>query len=278
MGQQLPPNWGHQGNAPQGMPPGAYGQPPAGYEQPITFPKGPPVSWYHQIPVVVLSLLVCWPVGLIFLWGSPRVSKPVKVIVSTIYGLAFLFLFGMSVVGARVASSRSSSSGEQVAAETQPAAAKASSKQEKRAPRQALLNEPFRLGKFTYTVTGAEVLDTIGRGYGRKKASDGASFIVVHYTIVNEGNKTETVMSDDFQIVDAKGRQFRPSSEANTALMMSGKDKDFILSELQPGIPKSMATAFEVPNTVLEAPFQLVIPEKGFLGTDKVIIGLQYGK
>ena len=56
--QQPPPGWGPQ-------------QP---YVQP---PQKEP--WYYQPPWMALSLLFCFPVGLLFLWGSPKASKPVKI-------------------------------------------------------------------------------------------------------------------------------------------------------------------------------------------------------
>jgi hypothetical protein len=49
----------------------------------------------------------------------------------------------------------------------------------------------------------------------------------VEYTIRNDSNATETVFTDDFRIVDAQGREFRPSAEGNMALASSG-NKDLL--------------------------------------------------
>lgn len=131
----------------------------------------------------------------------------------------------------------------------------------------------FVLGDFRYRIGAVQIVSHVGRGYSRKPASDGARFVVVSYTIENMGDRTETVLSDDFYIVDDRDRKFRASSEANVALVMSS-GKDFLLSELQPGISRKMATAFEVPEDVANGRFTLVVPEKGF-GFDEVKIALQ---
>lgn len=141
--------------------------------------------------------------------------------------------------------------------------------------RQPKFGEAFRLGDFTYSVTNVKVMDEVGKGYGKKTASEGAAFVVVQFTIQNEGNATETVLTDDFLIVDAKGREFRPSTEANMALAMAGGGKDMIVSELQPGLKKATATAFELPEGSAKGTFTLVIPEKGLLGTGAVRITLK---
>jgi hypothetical protein len=141
--------------------------------------------------------------------------------------------------------------------------------------RQPALGEDFQLGDFTYNVKRVTSSTTIGSGFAKKRASEGALFVVVEYTILNESSATETVLADDFRIVDSQKREFRPSSEANTALMMSGATKDFVISEVQPGIKKKMQTAFEMPETSATGGFTLVIPEKGLLGTGSVRISLR---
>ena len=140
--------------------------------------------------------------------------------------------------------------------------------------KQPKLGQAFKLGDFTYTVKGVTTYAAIGTAFAEKRASDGARFVVVTYAIRNEGNETATVLTDDFRIIDAQGREFRPSSDGNTALAMSGS-KDLLASELQPGIARNMATAFEMPETAAAGTFTLVIPEKGLLGTESVRITLR---
>lgn len=147
-------------------------------------------------------------------------------------------------------------------------------REEAKRPRQPGLGEEFTLGDFAYVVKSVGVRDAVGSGYSRKRASEDARFVVVDFSIRNDGNRTKTVMTDDFRIVDARGREYRPSSEANTALAFS-RGKDLILSELQPGLKKSTSTAFEVPQDVANGEFTLVIPEKGLFGSKSVRIALK---
>jgi len=124
------------------------------------------------------------------------------------------------------------------------------------------LDERFTLGGFAYVVKKVAK----GKRIAGQAASDGAIFFVVEYTIENLGKATDTALTDDLTVVDAAGRQFRSSTEANTALLFSSGKKDLMLSELQPGIPRPMKTAFELPLTAVSQGFKLVIPEKGLLG------------
>lgn len=140
--------------------------------------------------------------------------------------------------------------------------------------KQPKLRQDFKLGEFTYNVQGVETTSAVGSGMAKKRASEGARFVVVNFTIRNDGSETETVLADDFRIIDAKGREYRPSSEANTALVMSG-GKDLGLAELQPGLKRKMQTAFEMPTEAAEGEITLVIPEKGALGTESVRMTLR---
>lgn len=77
-------------------------------------------------------------------------------------------------------------------------------------------------------------------------------------------------MSDDFTLRDGQGREFAPATSALTALMMEGENKDFFLTEIQPGIEKESITAFEIPKTALSGDLILIVPEKGFAGSKTV--------
>jgi hypothetical protein len=140
------------------------------------------------------------------------------------------------------------------------------------AKKQPKLGMDFKLGNFTYNVKGVTSYRSIGSGFTKKRASEGALFVVVEYTILNDSNATATVLTDDFRIMDSQDREYHPSSEANTALIMSGESKDLFVSEVQPGLRKKMQTAFEMPDASARGTFTLVIPEKGLLGTGSVRI------
>jgi len=139
------------------------------------------------------------------------------------------------------------------------------------------MNEPFQLGSFEYEIKEMKGTDKIGKRFTKETASDGAIFVLVEWSIENIGKETERVMSSDFKIKDSQGRTFDSSSRGTMALSQMYKNHDWLLSELQPGIKKQMVTLFEVPKSALDAPFKLVIPEKGLFNTGKVeiLIGVE---
>jgi hypothetical protein len=139
------------------------------------------------------------------------------------------------------------------------------------------IGETFPLGNYTYRIDGVEKLNEIGNyAFGRfmgKRASAGATLLVVAYTIENTSTETQTVLADDFQVRDSQGRTYRASSDANTALMIEQSgDKDFLFSELQPGIPRRMQQAFEVPVASLSSPIEIIVPEKGMWSSGTAVI------
>jgi hypothetical protein len=126
----------------------------------------------------------------------------------------------------------------------------------------------FTLGEFKYRITAVNTTRRIGKTlfgeFAGEEASSRAVFVIVSYTIENMGTESQTVLSDDFKIEDGRGRTFKPSSAANVALLMESDDKDFLLSELQPGLPRSMKQAFELPEQAIDSPITIIVPEKGF--------------
>jgi hypothetical protein len=130
------------------------------------------------------------------------------------------------------------------------------------------LGDFFTLGEFKYRITEVNTTRRIGKTlFGEfigEEAPPGAVFVIVSYTIENMGSESQTVLSDDFKMEDGRARTFRPSSKANVALLMESDDKDFLLSELQPGLPRAMKQAFELPEQAIDSTLTVVVPEKGF--------------
>jgi hypothetical protein len=82
-------------------------------------------------------------------------------------------------------------------------------------------------------------------------------------------------LTDDFKLVDAQGRTFNASAKANVALLQESRDKDFLISELQPGVTHQMMQGFEVPDSSLQSDLTVVIPKKGFWSSGEVRIGVR---
>lgn len=216
----------------------------------------------HPVVIGILSIIF-FPLGLFLVWTQPDWKKKTQWIWTGV-----IALFALAAIARRdeSATSRASAS----------AGGSARANSETKEPHQ--LGETFVLGHYKYRIDAVRTTKQLGRWIGPHfmgaRAADGAVLVIVSYTIENTSPETQTVLSDDFQVVDAAGRKFRPSTEANVALLHESDDKDFVLSELQPGIPRSMKQAFEVPEASLAAPFTLVIPEKGLWssGAARVVV------
>jgi hypothetical protein len=138
------------------------------------------------------------------------------------------------------------------------------------------IGQEFILGDYTYKITSSKITKAIGSNeFARQKASDESIFLVVAFTIKNNTKQTQTVMADDFKIKDSQDREFSPSSDANTALTMSGDGKDFMFSQLQPGLTKKQVVAFEIPVDDVKSKLSVLVPEKGFFSSGKALIAIQ---
>jgi formylglycine-generating enzyme required for sulfatase activity len=161
------------------------------------------------------------------------------------------------------------------------------------------LGEDFILGSFRYRIISAlktsmigasdfesQFIDELGKapemqiarlfGIDPVKAATGegtrnanSSYYVIRYEITNLGKTVDAVSNTDFQVIDSQDRQFTPSTDA-TMKLIERQDEDFLLSELQPGITRACAQAFELPNDAFIGPLHLQIPEKGFFKSGKV--------
>ena len=129
------------------------------------------------------------------------------------------------------------------------------------------LGKEFQLGDYKYKIISVKKQWRIGEevfgNFQGEQAGSGATFVIVTYTIENCTNESQTVLSDDFNLLDSQGRKFATSSKVSTALLMHTEDKDFLLSELQPGLPRQMQQGFELPNKSFESDLILVVPKKG---------------
>lgn len=219
----------------------------------------------HPAVIGILSV-VFFPLGLWLVWTHPIWSTKSKWLWTGAIGFLFLVFAASndddsSSTSTSVPSSQASGSGNG-----------------SKSARAYAVGEPFVLGKNKYTIHGITFRSQIGKfifgNFMGKRAAPGATLAVVSYEIENIGNETQTVLVDDFTLVDSESKSYRPSSDANVALLHEADDKDFILSELQPGVPRRMTQAFELPTKSTESSLSLVIPEKGLWGSGKATVVL----
>ncbi len=141
--------------------------------------------------------------------------------------------------------------------------------------RTAEFGERFTLGDFAYTIDDVGVTNELGPDISPTQAGSGAVFVLVEYRIENLKNETATTLSADFELRDEEDRQFSSSSKVETALAMMDST-DFIVSELQPGLEKEATVGFEVSEAATDGRLTLVVPEKGFSGTEEVYVPFQF--
>ncbi len=147
---------------------------------------------------------------------------------------------------------------------------------------QGVAEKHFRIGQ-SVTIDGLEykfskpsIKKKIGsNSFASKTAEKGASFVIVNYSVLNHGNKTATVLSDNFRLKTPSGTEYSPESEAISALAMSGDKADLILSELQPGIRKASMTAFEVPDHATKSDLFLHVPSSELFSGAGVDVDMQ---
>lgn len=249
--------------------------------------SSPPVSpspnrsrWYHSAILQVLALLFLWPLGAYGLVkNSWSVLAKVIAFILTLPIALFWVMLPLAPFlpdpppSAPVPSSgvRSVSMPSQVE-EVGPAAQ--TTPEEDTTPRGIGLGEEFRLGKFSYIIDDVRSERYIGNEFTNEIAPEGAIFVLVGFRIRNEDTQTRTVLTDDFELRDSRARSFRVSSDAATALAFSGGKDDLLLTELQPGILSRGVTPFLIPTDALQPGLTLVIPEKGFWGSDVAEITL----
>lgn len=225
---------------------------------------------------IVLLLVVFAPAGIVLLWlQKPRSpflgGTAVRAALSVFFGLVWLVAITSSRDHSGTAPSQRAAADASQAVESR---RKAAAEPAPAAPSGVRVGDRFTLGDFAYVIEGASSSRRLGNQFVSEQAEDGAMFVVVSYAMENLSSETQTVLADDMKLVDGRGRKFRPSARANTALTMTSGGKDFLASELQPGLRRKMQTAFEVPGDVAAAPFTLEVPEKGLLGNKTVAVAV----
>lgn len=89
-GYGQPPGYPPQGYGPPGYPPQGYGQPPGYTPAGNPQPAPPKPAWYYQPGTVVVSLLFCFPIGLVLMWSGKLWSQTARIVVSAIFGVIVL--------------------------------------------------------------------------------------------------------------------------------------------------------------------------------------------
>ncbi|HEY7001947.1 MAG TPA: DUF4352 domain-containing protein [Candidatus Udaeobacter sp.] len=125
-------------------------------------------------------------------------------------------------------------------------------------------SKPFQLGNYSYQIGRVITTKVVGSELYHERASEGAVFVVVYFSIRNDGYKTAETYANDFMLRETAQRRGEKKTGVYSADTKATNvvSHDFILRELHPGVTKKAAVAFEVPEDSVP-PFELVVPEKG---------------
>jgi hypothetical protein len=137
------------------------------------------------------------------------------------------------------------------------------------------LGKAFRLGLYTYTIAGYQTATTLGGQFKPVTAGQGAEYVVVTFTVRNDSIRAREVSSEGLRIQDANGVAYGPSRQATAILRPSLEESDNWLTDIEPGITKVLAIAFEVPVASLDKPLKLIIPEQGPFATRQATVYLK---
>lgn len=119
---------------------------------------------------------------------------------------------------------------------------------EKKSPKQEIessLGKPIEIGYFIYTIQNVSFRKTVGDEYFEETA-DGI-YMLVNLSIKNISNETRTLDGSLFAVTDINGTKYEFSTNASSALEMSGK-KTLFLKDCQPNITTKGCLVFEVPE------------------------------
>ncbi|MFC7025454.1 DUF4352 domain-containing protein [Promicromonospora thailandica] len=240
--------------------------PPGGYPQPASR-GGVRAGWalglgiaafvLAWIPVFgALLAAVALLLAILDLVAGNRGSKPVWATV--LGGIALLigvlvtsaiFSVGNDIADATsttVVEEPSAPSGDQKA-ESDQAATKEEPTEEpaEEEPAVAGIGDPVRDGKFEFTVTKVEDgVAEIGDEYFGKKAQ--GQFVLVHLTVENIGDQSQTFFGDNVSASDAEMREF--SSDTEAAIYLD--ESNSFINEINPGNSTAGIVVFDVPKDV----------------------------
>ena len=108
------------------------------------------------------------------------------------------------------------------------------------------LSKEGESSKVKIAVGSVESTDSVGGQYLSEKAQ--GVFKVVEISITNNQKDAITVDANSFKLVDNQDREFKYSTQAQTAFDVgNGGKSDFFLKQLNPGLTQTWKIIFDVP-------------------------------
>lgn len=212
--------------------------------QPQWQPTNPPVpavqrSWFARnkalsvlLGIVLVVIMCCGGFAVLAAGGADTASETAS--------------DGTSVDSS---SSEEAASSEQEEAEPRK---KESKKDEPKKDSTPGIGSPARDGKFEFTVTKVEKgVEQVGSEFFNETA-DG-QFVLVHITVKNIGDESQTLFDSEQKLKDGQGRSF--STDSGAAIAM--EDNDVWLNEINPGNTASGTLVYDMPADAQPAEIEL---------------------
>ncbi|WJE53640.1 DUF4352 domain-containing protein [Bacillus cereus] len=109
------------------------------------------------------------------------------------------------------------------------------------------LSKEGESSKVKIAVGSVETLESVGNDITNEKAQ--GVFKVVEISITNNQKDAITVDANSFKLVDSQDREFKYSTQAQTAYdIANGGKLDFFLKQLNPGLTQTGKIIFDVPQ------------------------------
>ncbi|OFX81530.1 MAG: hypothetical protein A2X20_06180 [Bacteroidetes bacterium GWE2_40_15] len=132
------------------------------------------------------------------------------------------------------------------------------------------LNQEAPAGDLSFTVNSITKKTTVGSGMFAKTSQSG-TYVIVNVTIKNSGKDTVTVDSSLFLVTDNQDREFKYSTDGQTALMATGNE-NFFLKQINPGLSVTGDVVFELPQDAAGLKF---VGKAGVFSSKKATINLE---
>lgn len=188
-------------------------------------PQQPKKNWFlrHKILTAILALVL---IGIIAsVAGGSKKDDTAS---------------GSSSAAANTANSAAAMSGETKAGETKASDSKDDDSKDKALP---AVGQPIRDGKFEFIVTKVERnVPSIGGEFMNKKAQ--GAYTLVHVTVKNVGDETQTMSASGQKAYDAKGIGYEATSDG--AIYIEGNDT--LYTEINPGNSLKGVLVFDAPK------------------------------
>ncbi|MBL3785591.1 DUF4352 domain-containing protein [Bacillus cereus group sp. MYBK77-1] len=147
--------------------------------------------------------------------------------------------------GTKTASTEPKQEAKQETKKDEPKKEEAKTEPKKEEPKKELSKEG-ESSKVKIAVGSVESTDSVGGQYLSEKAQ--GVFKVVEISITNNQKDAITVDANSFKLVDNQDREFKYSTQAQTAFDVgNGGKSDFFLKQLNPGLTQTGKIIFDVP-------------------------------